>query len=109
MGLGEVAEQLLKMPGFMPAIANCVDPRRKGVENLHKVQEGIKNIISHVFCKDTDVLEAIQDMLVQVDFFQAQTAKLRRNCDLIFCSSSWKCPKQREKNPLLSNSFALST
>lgn len=62
LGLGEVAEQLLKRPGFMPAIDKCVVTGRKGIENIQKVKEGITKIISHEISKDPDVLDAIQDM-----------------------------------------------
>lgn len=43
-------------------IAKSINKTIEGIENEDKVKEGIKNIISHIFSKDTDVLEAIQNM-----------------------------------------------
>lgn len=48
----------------MPVYNRYVNTRVDGLQNVDKVKEGIKNIISHVFSKDTDVLETIQEMWV---------------------------------------------
>lgn len=62
LGLSDVAEEIMNNSGYMPVIGKYVNSRVKGAESLLKVTEGIKNIISYVFSKDIDVLEAIQAM-----------------------------------------------
>lgn len=62
-GLENAAEKLLHEPrcslNFAQFVKHDAD---SGVESVEKVKEGIKNYLSHIFSKDIDVLESIQNM-----------------------------------------------
>lgn len=62
LGLEEVALQLIHEPYCSTRFSNFVKKDTEGVDNVEKVKDAIKNILSHIFSKDTDVLEAIQNM-----------------------------------------------
>lgn len=62
-GLDVAAEKLLYEPrcslNFAQFVKHDAD---SDVDTVDKVKEGIKNYLSHIFSKDIDVLETIQDM-----------------------------------------------
>lgn len=45
----------------MPKFPDFVKINNEGVDTVEKVKDGIKNIMSHIFSKDADVLDAIQN------------------------------------------------
>lgn len=59
-GLEEASQNILN--GRNCVMSQLVNKNVEGIDTVHKVKDGIKNYISHVFSKDTDVLEKIQDM-----------------------------------------------
>lgn len=62
-GLDVAAEKLLHEPRCALSFAQFLKKDAdSGVDTVEKVKEGIKNYLSHIFSKDIDVLEAIQDM-----------------------------------------------
>lgn len=64
-GLEMAAENLLHVPCCLLNFAQFVkkDPD-SGVDSVEKVKEGIKNYLSHIFSKDIDVLDTIQNLYV---------------------------------------------
>lgn len=70
-GLDVAAEKLLHEPRCSLNFAQFVKQDAEGgVDSVDKVKEGVKNYLSHIFSKDIDVLEAIQDMY---DFCRCHT------------------------------------
>lgn len=61
LGLEVAAEKLLHGNGSQLKFAAFVNKDVEGVDGVEKVKEGIKNILSHTFSKDIDVLEIIQN------------------------------------------------
>lgn len=59
-GLEEASQNILN--GRDCVLSRLVNKNVEGIDTIDKVKDGIKNYISHVFSKDTDVLEKIQDM-----------------------------------------------
>lgn len=66
-GLGVPAEKLLHEPrcalNFMDFVKKDADSE---VDSVEKVKDGIKNYLSHIFSKDIDVLETIQNVYVSI-------------------------------------------
>lgn len=62
LGLEAAAAQIIHEPHCAVKFSDFVKKDTEGVDNVEKVKEGIKNILSHIFSKDTDVLDAIQNM-----------------------------------------------
>lgn len=62
VGLEEPAKKLLHQTNTSLKFSDFMKKDTEGVENVEKVKEGIKNIVAHIFSKDIDVLEAIQNM-----------------------------------------------
>lgn len=62
-GLEVAAEKLMHEPrcslNFSQFVKKDGD---SGVDTVDKVKDGIKNYLSHIFSKDIDVLETIQNM-----------------------------------------------
>lgn len=53
---------MLQPKGRSVVITDLVKKSVDGLETVEKVKDGIKNIVSHIFSKDTEVLEKIQEM-----------------------------------------------
>lgn len=62
LGLEEAAEALLYDEHGNVNLGKYVDKSVDGISDMEKVKDGIKNIISYLFSKDSDVLELIQNM-----------------------------------------------
>lgn len=62
LGLEKAAEKLLHESKTSLKFFDFVKNDTDGVESVEKVKEGVKNIVAHIFSKDIDVLEAIQNM-----------------------------------------------
>lgn len=60
LGLESAAEKILRGNCSHFALSEFVNKDVDGVDNIDKVKEGIKNILSHTFSKDIDVLDTIQ-------------------------------------------------
>lgn len=60
LGLEEAANKLLRDPRCSLNFLQFVKRDTDGIDSVDKVKEGVKNIISHIFSKDTDVLDTIQ-------------------------------------------------
>lgn len=59
-GLEEASQNVLN--GRNWGLSELVNENVEGIDTVDKVKDGIKNYISHIFSKDTDVLEKVQDM-----------------------------------------------
>lgn len=64
MGLEPIAEQILEGTQFI-AVDQLVKPGTEGLENSEKVCEGIKNIMSHLITKNTEVLTEVRRLKSQ--------------------------------------------
>lgn len=62
LGLEKAAEAILYESHTSIKLSDFIQKGNEGVSDIEKVKEGIKNIISHIFSKDTDVLEVIQNV-----------------------------------------------
>lgn len=79
-GLETAAEKLLHEPRCSLNLAEFVrKDADSGVESVEKVKEGIKNYLSHIFSKDIDVLETIQNMYDSFFTFLFTFMKLPEN------------------------------
>lgn len=61
LGLEDAANRLLLERGSLK-FTDYVKKGTDGVDTVDKVKEGVKNIVSHIFSKDSDVLETIQNV-----------------------------------------------
>lgn len=62
LGLEEAANKLLNEPRCQLKFSDFVQKNTDGLDTVEKVKDGIKNILSHIFSKDTDVLDTIQNV-----------------------------------------------
>lgn len=60
MGLESAAEKILQGNCSHLKFSEFVNKDVDGVDNIEKVKEGVKNILSHLFSKDIEVLDTIQ-------------------------------------------------
>ncbi|XP_055324004.1 uncharacterized protein YdcI [Sitodiplosis mosellana] len=63
LGLEDAANKLLHESRCSLNFSEFVKKSTDGLDTVDKVKEGVKNIVSHIFSKDTDVLEAIENIL----------------------------------------------
>lgn len=89
-GLDKAAEKLLHEPRCSLNFAQYVKrDADSGVESVEKVKEGIKNYLSHIFSKDIDVLESIQNLY---DDFCCIVEKPLWKYNSIFFFVDWAAP-----------------
>lgn len=62
LGLELAAEKILQRNCSQLKFSEFVNRNVDGVNSIEKVKDGIKNILSHIFSKDIDVLDTIQNM-----------------------------------------------
>lgn len=62
LGLEKAANDILCATKNPIIITQLIDKKTDGIDTLEKVKDGIKNIISYTFSKDTEVLEKVQEM-----------------------------------------------